>query len=214
MEATMKRTILLALFAAAPAFAIELQIDPNHSQATFSVKHMMVTTVRGDFGKVTGTVDYQPNDPTRSRADIKIDASSIDTRNEKRDGHLKSADFFDVAKCPEITFKSNKIEKSGGEHQFKVTGDLTMHCVTKPVTLTVEGPNGPIKHPSGANIYAASVTGKVNRKDFGLNWNKALESGGVMVSDDVNMSIDLEMTESKPAAAKAAQAETTTSTKK
>ena len=210
----MKRTILLALLAATPALAIELQIDPNHSQATFSVKHMMVTTVRGDFGKVTGNIDYQPNDPTRSRADIKIDASSIDTRNEKRDTHLKSADFFDVAKCPEITFKSNKIEKAGGEHKFKVTGDLTMHCVTKPVTLEVEGPNGPIKHPSGANVYAASVTGKVNRKDFGLNWNKTLESGGVMVSDDVNMSIDMEMTESKPAAAKAAQAESTSSTKK
>jgi len=209
----MKKTILLALLATTPALAIELQVDPNHSQATFSVKHMMVTTVRGDFGKVTGTIDYQPNDPTRSKGDIKIDATSIDTRNEKRDGHLKSAEFFDVAKCPEITFKSTKIEKSG-DHKAKVTGDLTMHCVTKPVTLDVDGPNGPIKHPSGVNIYAASVTGKVNRKDFGLNWNKALESGGVMVSDDVNMSIDLEMTESKPAAAKAAQAETTSSTKK
>ena len=210
----MKRTILLALLAATPALAIELQIDPNHSQATFSVKHMMVTTVRGDFGKVTGNIDYQPNDPTRSRADIKIDASSIDTRNEKRDTHLKSADFFDVAKCPDITFKSNKIEKAGGEHQFKVTGDLTMHCVTKPVTLNVDGVNGPVKHPSGANIYAVAATGKINRKDFGLTWNKALESGGVMVGDEVNMSIDLEMTESKAAAQKAAQAESTSSTKK
>jgi len=205
----MKRLmILLAFLTAVPAYAVTLQIDPNHSQATFSVKHMMVTTVRGDFGKVTGTVDYQPNDAARSHADIKIDASSIDTRNEKRDGHLKSPDFFDVAKCPEITFKSNKIEKGSGDHQFKVTGDLTMHCVTKPVTLTVDGPNGPIKHPSGANVYAATATGKLNRKDFGLNWNKALESGGVMVSDEVNMSIDLEMTESKPEAQKEAQAET------
>ena len=210
----MKKSILLALLAATPALAVELQIDPNHSQATFSVKHMMVTTVRGDFGKVTGTVDFQPNDPTRSQANVKIDATSIDTRNEKRDGHLKSPDFFDVQKCPEITFKSTKVEKGSGEHQFKVTGDLTMHCVTKPVTLTVDGPNGPIKHPSGANIYAANATGKINRKDFGLNWNKALESGGVMVSDEVNMNIDLEMAESKPQAAKAAQAETTSSTKK
>jgi polyisoprenoid-binding protein YceI len=200
--------ILLAVLTAVPAYAVTLQIDPAHSQATFSVKHMMVSTVRGDFGKVTGTVDYQPNDPARAHADIKIDASSIDTRNEKRDGHLKSADFFDVAKCPDITFKSNKIEKAGGEHQYKVTGDLTMHCVTKPVTLTVDGPNGPIKHPAGTNVYAATAAGKVNRKDFGLNWNKALESGGVMVSDEVNMSIDLEMTESKPEAQKEAQAET------
>jgi polyisoprenoid-binding protein YceI len=199
--------ILLALFTDVPAYAVPLQIDPNHSQATFSVKHLMVSTVRGDFGKVTGTVDYQSSDPARSHADIKIDASSIDTRNEKRDGHLKSPDFFDVAKCPDITFKSNKIEKGGGEHQFKVMGDLTMHCVTKPVTLTVDGPNGPIKGPAGANVYAATATGKVNRKDFGLNWNKALESGGVVVSDEVNMSIDLEMTEAKPDAQKAAQAE-------
>ncbi|MFL5398267.1 MAG: YceI family protein [Myxococcales bacterium] len=205
----MKRMlILLAFLTAVPAYAVTLQIDPNHSQATFSVKHMMVTTVRGDFGKVNGTIDYQANDPSRSRADIKIDATSLDTRNEKRDGHLKSPDFFDVAKCPDITFKSNKIEKGSGEHQFKVTGDLTMHCVTKPVTLTVDGPNGPIKHPSGANVYAATATGKLNRKDFGLTWNKALEGGGVMVSDEVNMSIDLEMTESKPDAQKEAQAET------
>ncbi|MFL5370801.1 MAG: YceI family protein [Myxococcales bacterium] len=205
----MKRMlILLAFLTAVPAYAVTLQIDPNHSQATFSVKHMMVTTVRGDFGKVNGTIDYQANDPSRSRADIKIDATSLDTRNEKRDGHLKSPDFFDVAKCPDITFKSNKIEKGSGEHQFKVTGDLTMHCVTKPVTLTVDGPNGPIKHPTGANVYAATATGKLNRKDFGLTWNKALEGGGVMVSDEVNMSIDLEMTESKPDAQKEAQAET------
>ena len=205
----MKRLmILFAFLTAVPTYAVTLQIDPNHSQATFSVKHMMVTTVRGDFSKVNGTIEYQPNDPSRSHADIKIDASSIDTRNEKRDGHLKSADFFDVEKCPDITFKSNNIQKGGSKHQFKVTGDLTMHCVTKPVTLTVEGPNGPIKHPSGANVYAASVTGKINRKDFGLNWNKALESGGVVVSDEVNMSIDLEMNESKADAQKEAQAET------
>ena len=203
----MKKTILLALLAATPALAVELQIDPNHSQATFSVKHMMVTTVRGDFGKVTGTVDYEPKDPTRSRADVKIDATSVDTRNEKRDADLKSDHFFDVQKCPEITFKSTKITKESGEHKFKVTGDLTMHCVTKPVTLEVEGPNGPVKHPSGANVYALSATGKLNRKDFGLTWNKTLESGGVMVGDEVKLSIDMEMTESKAAASKEAKAE-------
>jgi polyisoprenoid-binding protein YceI len=203
----MKRMILLCLFTAVPAFAVELQIDPNHSQATFSVKHMMVTTVRGDFGKVTGTVDYQPSDPARSRADIKIDATSIDTRNEKRDADLKSDHFFDVQKCPEITFKSTRIEKAGGDKHFKVIGELTMHCVTKPVTLEVEGPNGPIKHPSGANVYAASASGKINRKDFGLTWNKTLEGGGLMVSDEVNMDVELEMTESKAAAAKEAKAE-------
>ena len=203
----MKRMILLCLFTTVPAFAVELQIDPNHSQATFSVKHMMVTTVRGDFGKVTGTVEYQPNDPTRSHADIKIDATSVDTRNEKRDADLKSDHFFDVQKCPEITFKSTRIEKAGGDKHFKVIGDLSMHCVTKPVTLDVEGPNGPIKHPSGANVYALSASGKINRKDFGLTYNKMLEGGGVMIGDEVKMNIELEMTESKAAAAKEAKAE-------
>jgi polyisoprenoid-binding protein YceI len=202
----MKRLILAALLAAAPAGAIELQIDPAHSTATFAIKHMMVTTVRGQFGKVTGTVNYEPSDPTKTTAVVHIDASTIDTHNEKRDAHLKSAEFFDVQKCPEITFKSTKVEKQG-EKKFKVTGDLTMHCVTKPTTLDVDGLNGPIKSPFGTTVYAATATGKVNRKDFGLVWNKALEGGGVMVGDEVDLSVDLELSETAPAAKKQAAAE-------
>ena len=201
------KTALAVLLFAAPTLAVELQADPAHSTATFAVKHMMVSTVHGNFGKVSGTVNYDPKDPTKSTASLQIDPASIDTRNEKRDGHLKSADFFDVQKCPEMTFKSNKVQKSGDKH-YKVTGDLTMHCTTKPVTLDVEGLNGPVKGPTGGNLYALTATGKLNRKEFGLNWNKALEAGGVALGEDVQMTVDLELTDSPPAARKEAQAET------
>jgi polyisoprenoid-binding protein YceI len=210
----MKKLILAMLVAAAPAGAVELQVDPAHSTATFSIKHMMVTTVRGQFGKVSGKVEYNPNDASKSSANVDIDASSITTQNDKRDAHLKSAEFFDVEKCPTITFKSTKIEKGSGNHKSKVTGDLTMHCVTKPVTLEVDGPNGPVKSPFGTTVYAATASGTLNRKDFGLNWNKTLESGGVLVGDEVTLNVDLEMAESAPAAKKQAAAEDKSATKK
>jgi len=202
----MKTALALLLFAA-PALAVELQVDPAHSTAGFAIKHMMVSTVHGSFGKVTGTLNHDPKDPTKSSANIQIDPASLDTRVEKRDAHLKSADFFDVQKCPEMTFKSTKIEKAG-DKKYKVTGDLTMHCITKPVTLEVEGLNGPVKGPKGANLYAATATGKLNRKDFGLNWNQAIEAGGVAVGDEVQLTVDLELNDSPPAARKEAQAET------
>ncbi|HKC58963.1 MAG TPA: YceI family protein [Myxococcales bacterium] len=201
------KTALVVLLFAAPALAVELQVDPQHSTATFAITHMMVSTVRGNFGKVTGTINHDPKDPTKSVANIQIDPASLDTRVEKRNAHLKSADFFDVQKCPEMTFKSTKIEKAG-EKKYKVTGDLTMHCTTKPVTLDVEGLNGPVKGPMGANLYAATATGKLNRKDFGLNWNKAIEAGGVVVGDEVQLTVDLELNDSPPAARREAQAET------
>jgi polyisoprenoid-binding protein YceI len=201
------KTVLAALLFAAPAFAVELQVDPAHSTATFAIKHMMVSTVHGNFGKVTGTVNHDPKDATKSSANIQIDPASLDTRVEKRDAHLKSADFFDVQKCPDMSFKSAKVEKAA-EKKYKVTGDLTMHCTTKPVTLDVEGLNGPVKGPQGANLYAATATGKLSRKDFGLTWNRALEAGGVAVGDEVQLTVDLEMTDSPPAAKKEAQAET------
>ena len=201
------KTALAVLLFAAPALAVELQVDPAHSNASFAIKHMMVSTVHGSFGKVTGTLNHDPKDPTKSSANIQIDPASLDTRVEKRDAHLKSADFFDVQKCPDMSFKSTKVEKAG-EKKYKVTGDLTMHCATKPVTLDVEGLNGPVKGPQGANLYAATATGKLSRKDFGLTWNKALEAGGVAVGDDVQMVVDLELTDSPPAAKKEAQAET------
>jgi polyisoprenoid-binding protein YceI len=206
------KTVLAVLLFAAPALAVELQVDPAHSTAAFAIKHMMVSTVRGNFGKVTGTVNHDPKDSTKSNANIQIDPASLDTRVEKRDAHLKSADFFDVQKCPDMSFKSNKVEKAG-EKKFKVTGDLTMHCTTKPITLDVEGLNGPVKGPQGANLYAATATGKLSRKDFGLTWNRALEAGGVAVGDEVQLTVDLELTDSPPAAKKEAQAESKPATK-
>lgn len=201
------KTALAVLLFAAPALAVELQVDPAHSTAAFAIQHMMVSTVHGNFGKVTGTINHDPKDPTKSVANIQIDPASLDTRVDKRDAHLKSADFFDVQKCPEMSFKSTKIEKAG-DKKYKVTGDLTMHCTSKPVTLDVEGLKGPVKGPMGGNLYAATATGKLNRKDFGLNWNKALEAGGVVVGDEVQLTVDLELNESPPAARKEAQAET------
>jgi len=180
------------LLAALLAAAVELHADPAHTTVTFAAKHMVVTTVRGQFGKSESTLRWDKQDPTKSSVDFKIDTASIDTHQEKRDAHLKSPDFFDAAKCPEITFKSSKIESAGGNDKFKVTGDLTMHCVTKPVTLDATfTPNG-VKAPWGPTIYAASATGKLKRSDWGLNWNKTLETGGVLVSDDIDLDVQVE----------------------
>jgi polyisoprenoid-binding protein YceI len=194
--------ILAALVAAAP---LTLEADPAHSTAGFSVKHMMVTTVRGQFDKVASTLLLNKDDPSKSSVDLKVETASVDTRNEKRDAHLKSADFFDAQKCPEITFKSDKIEKSS-DH-YKVSGNLTIHCVTKPVTLDVSFSDTPQKSPWGTTVYAAEATGKIKRSDWGLTWNKSLESGGVLVSDDVNLELNLEYVQKAPDAKKEAQAE-------
>ena len=196
--------VLAALFAAAP---LTLEGDPAHTSAGFSVKHMVVTTVRGEFTKVNSTLHWNRDDPTKSAVDLKIDAASINTNNEKRDGHLKSADFFDAQKCPEITFKSNKVQKESAD-KYKVSGDLTMHCTTKPVTLDVAFTDQPVKTPFGTTVYAASATGKIKRSDWGLNWNKALESGGVIVSDEVKLDVDVEYIAKPGDAKKEAQAET------
>ncbi len=193
---------LAALLAAAP---LTLEADPAHSSAGFSVKHMMVTTVRGQFDKVASTLQWNKDDPTKSSVEVKIDAASVDTHNEKRDGHLKSADFFDVQKCPEITFKSEKIAKAG-DH-YDVSGNLTMHCETKPVTLQAAFTDQGQKTPMGTTVWAAEVTGKLKRSDWGLKWNKALEGGGMVVSDDVNIDLNFEYGQKSADAKKEAQAE-------
>jgi polyisoprenoid-binding protein YceI len=205
------KVALAALLFAAPAFALELEADPPHTTASFSVKHMMMNTVRGEFGKTTSTLNWDKADPSKSSVEVKIDASSVDTRNEKRDGHLKSPDFFDAAKCPEITFKSSKVEPSGGD-KYKVTGDLTMHCQTHPITLDVTFNPNPVKSPWGTQVYVASATGSLTRSQWGLTWNKPLEqAGGVLVSDEVKLEIDAEYLPKQvaaPAAKKEAAAET------
>jgi polyisoprenoid-binding protein YceI len=174
------------LLAASPAAASVWEFDSAHSAAQFSVTHMMVTTVRGQFSGVQGTVEIADDNPANIKVDATIDATTIDTRQSKRDAHLKSADFFDVEKYPTITFKSKKSTKAG-EGAYKVTGDLTMHGVTKEVVLDVTG----VKEAHGR--LGATAATKVNRKDFGLNWNKPLEAGGVVVSDEVQITIDIEL---------------------
>lgn len=186
-----------ALFAfaisAAPLFAetSTWQVDPAHTAAQFTVRHMMISNVKGEFGKVTGTAQYDAADPSKGSVDVTIDATSLTTRNDNRDKHLRSADFFDVEKYPTLTFKSTKVE-SAGSGKLKLTGDLTIHGTTKQVTFNVDGPTPPIKDQRGAQHMGASATTTINRKDFGLVWNRAMDGGGVVVSDEVTITIDAE----------------------
>ena len=188
----------LSLLVAQTAFASTWEIDPAHSNAGFTVKHMMISTVRGEFQNVTGTVEVDDKDVTKSKIDVSIDATTINTRVAKRDTHLKGADFFDVTKFPTITFKSTKVEKNK-EGKLLVTGDLTMHGITKPVTLTVNTLTEPVKGPFGNTARGVQASGKVNRKDFGLIWNKSMEAGGVLVGDEVDLVIDAELNPKTPA---------------
>ena len=177
----------IALFADPVTF----RIDTAHSAAQFAVRHMMVSTVRGQMGKVTGTVVFDAADVTKSKVEASIDVAGINTRDEKRDAHLRSADFFDVAQFPTMTFVSTKVEAAGAG-QLKVTGDLTMHGVTKSVVLEVEGPAAPLKQNNSLRSGAVATT-KLNRQDFGVKWSRALDAGGVAVADEVTVTIDLEM---------------------
>jgi len=166
-------------------------IDPNHTAAQFSVRHLGISTVRGAFTKVTGTVQYDPANPAKTVIDATIDANSIDTRVEMRDKDLRSPHFFDAAKFPTLTFKSKKVEAAEAG-KLKVTGDLTIHGVTKEAVLDVEGPSAPIKDPRGNQRMGASASTKINRQDFGLT----ADSG--MVGDDIPITIDLEMVQPQP----------------
>lgn len=176
---------------ATPSFATTYTIDPQHSQAGFSVRHMMLSNVRGAFSKVSGTIDYDPAKPAASKVDATIDMSSVDTHDAQRDEHLKKADFFDVAKYPTMTFKSTKVVAKG-KAGLTVTGDLTLHGITKSVVLDVDGPTAELKSPKG-NKRGASGTTKINRKDFGITYNKQLDNGGVAIGESVDVFIDVEM---------------------
>lgn len=174
------------------SYAATWDIDPAHTKAQFAVRHLMVSTVRGSFPKVSGTIQLDEQDFTKSTIQAALDANSLDTGVEKRDQHLKSPDFFDVAKHPTLTFTSKKIQKVG-DGQYDVTGDLTMHDVTKEVMLKVEGQPKPFRDPNGMMRIGGMATTKINRKDFGLTWNQALETGGVLIGDDVTITIDVEL---------------------
>jgi|SRR5271157_1304071 len=170
---------------------VTYQIDSAHSAAHFSVRHMMISNVRGDFTKVSGTLLLDPDKPANSSVEALIDAASINTREAQRDAHLKSADFFDVEKYPEMAFRSKSVAATG-DGELQVKGDLTIHGVTREVTLSVEGPTPEAKDPWGNLRIGATATTRINRKDFGLVWNVALEAGGVLVGEEIKISIDLE----------------------
>jgi len=169
-------------------------IDTAHATAGFRVRHLMVSHVRGQLGPVTGTVVIDEGDPSRSRVDVSIDARGVDTRDSKRDEHLRSADFFDVANFPTVTFQSTRVEAPRGlQGAIRVTGDLSIRGVTRPVTLEVEALEPAIQDPWGNARRGVSARARVNRKDWGLKWNLAIEAGGVAVGDEVTIELDAEL---------------------
>jgi polyisoprenoid-binding protein YceI len=191
------RAVSVTAFAAALSLqaagaASTWQIDPNHSSAQFAVRHLAISTVRGAFTKVNGTVQLDDKDISKSSVEVTIDAASVDTRVENRDKDLRSDHFFDVEKYPTLNFKSTKVEQVE-PGKLKVTGDLTLHGVTKPVILEVDGPTAPVKDPWGNQRAAVNATTKINRQDFGMKFSPTMDSGGLVVGNDVVITIDVEM---------------------
>ncbi len=199
MKMSLKSAIALVVALPSLAFASTWEIDGSHSSAGFAVKHMMVSNVNGSFNVKSGSVNLDDKDVTKSTVEAVLDAASVNTGNAKRDEHLRAPDFFDTAKYPTITFKSNKVEKAG-EGKLKVSGDLTMHGVTKPVVLDVTGPSKESKDPWGNTRTGVQATTKLNRKEFGLTYNSALETGGVAVGEEVTVNLDLSLVKKQPAA--------------
>jgi polyisoprenoid-binding protein YceI len=180
-------------------------IDAAHSQATFSVRHMVVSTVRGQFNVLSGQLQIDEEHPENSWVEAVVDVASIDTRDERRDGHLRSPDFFDVEQFPKITFKSAKVTRVG-DQDYKITGDMTMHGVTESITFDAEYAGQVQKDAFGLQRAGLTAKTTINRKDFGLNWNVALEAGGVMVSEKVTIEIDLAAVQQAPVEQAAAAA--------
>lgn len=166
-------------------------LDPVHSVAEFKVKHMMISNVKGQFTALSGSLALDETDLANSRVEATIDAASINTREVQRDAHLKSADFFDVENFPTLSFKSTSVKRTGDD-ELGVTGDLTIHGVTREVAFNVEGPTAPAKDPWGNKRIGLSAVTKISRKDFGLTWNAALETGGILVGDDVTITLDIQ----------------------
>ncbi len=175
------------------------QIDPAHSSVQFSIRHLMISNVRGTFTGVKGTVVYDSDNPSGTSIEAEIDSSSINTLEEKRDAHLKTAQFLDVEKFPAIKFRSTSVEKQGDG--LKVTGDLTLHGVTKPVVLAVEDIAPETKDPVGSIRIGAAAKTKIKRSDFGLSWNAALETGGFVIGDELKLDFELELLKQQSAAA-------------
>jgi polyisoprenoid-binding protein YceI len=182
---------LLALFTQS-GFSADWSVDKAHSHVGFAVKHLMISTVRGGFSDYDVTINFDENNPSNLSFNGTIQAASINTENEKRDNHLQSADFFDAANYPTLTFASKKTEKVS-DGMYRMTGDLTIHGTTKEVVLDVEGFTPVITSPMGDTRTGATITVTINRKDFGLNWNKVLETGGVVVAEEVKITIEAEL---------------------
>lgn len=174
-----------------PAAVTTWNLDPAHSHAEFKVKHMMISNVKGSFSALSGVLTENPADPAQSSVEASIDISSINTGDAQRDAHLKSADFFDAEKYPTMTFKATLV-KPNGDGGYDVTGDLGIHGQIRQQTFVVDGPSAPAKDPWGNTRIGLSATTKISRKDFGLNWNAALETGGILVGDDVNITLEIQ----------------------
>lgn len=193
----MKRSLLtgfVAVLLSIPMFAsgATYQVDPDHSNFQFKIRHMTVSNVKGEFKKVKGIVSIDGNDLTGLKVEVTLDAASVNTDHAKRDDHLRSEDFFDVARYPTITFVSKKVTKVD-ENRLKVVGNLTIRGVTREVTVDVDGPTPEVKDPGGNIRRGATGTLKINRKDFGMAWHKVLDNGGMVVGDDVNISVEVEL---------------------
>lgn len=191
----MKRfmSLITALLLSLPlsALAATWTLDPDHSTAQFKVRHLMISNVKGTFEKIQGQLILDDKDITKSKVDVIIDTASVNTNIKKRDDHLRSPDFFDVAKFPAMTFVSTKVEKDGTD-KLKVTGNLTIKGITKPVVLHVDGLTAEVKDPWGNARRGASATTTVNRKDFGVNWAKTMDNGGAVVGEDVAIQLEVE----------------------
>ena len=193
----MKRSIIpmIVLFVlTVPVFAHALtwEMDPAHSNFQFKVRHLTVSNVKGDFGKFRGVVVIDDKDITQMKVEVAIEATSVNTGHSQRDEHLRGPDFLDVARYPSITFVSRKVTKADSD-RLRVTGDLTIHGLTREITLDVEGPTAEVKDPGGNFRRGATATTKVNRRDFGLTWNKVLDNGGLVVGDEVNIYVEVEL---------------------
>jgi polyisoprenoid-binding protein YceI len=181
---------------AVPQTKTTWNLDPAHSVAEFKVKHMMISNVKGQFAGISGVLTLDEADLANSQIDATIDAATINTNEAQRDAHLKSADFFDVEKFPTLSFRSKHVARTGedelGANELNVTGDLTIHGVTREVVFKVDGPTAAGKDPWGNTRIGLSAVTKINRKDFGLTWNSALETGGILVGEDVTITLDVQ----------------------
>ena len=194
-----KSLLAAAALLASPAFAATTwQIDPAHSTASFKVKHMMVSNVTGTIAGLKGSVQLDDKAIDKSSVMVTLDATTISTGNQDRDKHLRSPDFFNADKCSEIKFVSTGV--TGQAPSLMVNGNLTMNCVTKPVALTIDGPTAPVKGMMGDMRRGLTATTKINRKDFNISWNKSLDGGGVVVGDDVAITLEIELTDAAKAA--------------